>query len=113
VRAVAVAALGRLDDGDAGSRGARLAVLEEVMRADPYPAVRRIAARAAAALAPAAAPALTAFDPTGPPPARLAALARWGAVARAGATWPPAATVAGEPSRLRGAANMQALDIGE
>jgi len=113
VRAVAVDALGRLDDGDAGSRDARLAVLEEVMRGDPYPAVRRIAARGAAALAPDAARALTAFDPTGPPPARLAALRRWGAVARGGATWPPVATVVGEPSRLRRAANMQALDIGE
>jgi hypothetical protein len=114
-RAVAVAALGRLDQATAPTE-ARLAVLQLVMRADRYPAVRRIAARSAARLAPLQSPLLRAFDPTGPAVERERALDAWVAALPALAGGRAAGLVvtwAGEPTSLRRGADEAALDIGE
>jgi len=114
-RAVALAALGRWDESGPSSLPARLAVLAEGMGSDPYPALRRIAARSAAALLPAAASTLRAFDPTGPAVARRRALAAWRAeVTRLrGGELPPPTAQPGDLAALRREADTRALDIGE
>lgn len=107
-RAVAAAALGRADAlGSEQARARRVGVLLDVMVADPYPAVRRIAWRSARSLARDAAIDWNAYEPTAPR-AERARFAE-GVRAHVAALSPDPAVVAA----LRARAATVAIEIGE
>ncbi len=114
-RAVAVDAMARGGTGTASARpGRRLGVLLDVMENETYPAVRRIAWRAARKLVQqhhgAERPRWNEYDPTGPEAARKAAARQIAAMLPAGAVEPPDAARTAE---LRTRASSAAIEIGE
>ena len=109
-RAIAAQALGKTGHGFPSKPLARTtALLLEVMEHDPYPAVRRLAARSLAAVAPAHARELAAFVPETPPTYRT----RFVRAIRdkLGDTLP--ALSQETMVLLRAQASSQAIDIGE
>src|SRR5262249_9760889 len=109
VRAIAADAVGRsAAPADAGARARRLGALLEVMAGDRYPAVRHLAWRSARRLT-RAARADRDYDPSAPPDAPAAALARLAAELGAAAVPPDAGRVAA----LRARSPAGDLDIGE
>lgn len=118
-RAVAAAALGTAPlaaGAEDAARSRRLAVLVDVMGAETYPAIRRIAARAVAELlepvGPSAAALARAFDATGPLADRVARLGEL----RAHPEWQAQRIEPLNPSRvaaLRSLARDVDLEIGE
>lgn len=115
-RAIAADAIGRPEaaPGSAHAIGQRLATLFDVMERDDYPAVRRIAWRAARRLTervhPGTRPAWMAYDPTGPAAERAVAAREIAAALPSGAVGQLDRTVVAE---LRARAKAAAIEIGE
>jgi predicted CXXCH cytochrome family protein len=103
-RAVAADALG---GSTTPSTGHQAALLLEVLEQDPYPAVRRFAARALARRVPALAARLSTFVPESTPDERHAMAAELRK--QLGGTWPSSEIL----KALRAQAEAQAIDIGE